>query len=141
MALLNYTTTVPAQRTVGQVQELLVRAGASSLSMRIADDGYIDGLTFVVDTNYGKRAFTLPVNADAVERVMRRDAKVPQRLKNTAQARRVAWRILKDWVEAQLAIIETEMATLDQVMLPYMEGDDGMTVYELYVGQQRALNA
>jgi hypothetical protein len=42
-------------------------------------------------------------------------------------------------VEAQLAIIRTEMVTLDQVMLPYMRGDSGQTMYELYVNQQLAL--
>ena len=31
------------------------------------------------------------------------------------------------------------MVTLDQVMLPYMQGDNGQTVYELYRDQQLAL--
>jgi hypothetical protein len=45
---------------------------------------------------------------------------------------RVAWRILGDWIAAQAAIIETEMVTLPQVMLPYMRTDDGSTVFERY---------
>ena len=65
--------------------------------------------------------------------------KIEAKLKTLEQAQRVAWRIVKDWLEAQLAIIETEMVTLDQVMLPYMQGDNGQTVYELYRDQQLAL--
>ncbi len=51
----------------------------------------------------------------------------------------MAWRILKHWAKAQLAIIRTDIVTLDQVMLPYMRGDDGRTVYDLYRDQQLAL--
>ena len=52
---------------------------------------------------------------------------------------RVAWRILKDWVAAQLAIVETEMVSLDEVMLPYLRSDDGRTLYELFTERQLAL--
>jgi hypothetical protein len=50
-----------------------------------------------------------------------------------AQASRVAWRIIKDWVDAQLAIIETEMVTLEQVFLPYMQVKDNKTLYEVMI--------
>lgn len=48
----------------------------------------------------------------------------------TAQAARVGWRILKDWIEAQLALIETGMVTIEQVFLPYVQNDKGQTLYE-----------
>lgn len=48
------------------------------------------------------------------------------------QAARVAWRIAKDWLEAQAALIDAEMALLDEVMLPYMLGDRGQTVYDIF---------
>lgn len=140
MSLLNYTTKVPVQRTVGQVQELLVRAGATSITARYEAADTV-GLTFVVDTEYGRRAFSLPVDGRAVYDVMRADTKVPRSLKTIEQAQRVAWRITKDWVEAQLAIIATRMVTLDQVMFPYMEDVDGRTVFDLYVKQQLVLES
>lgn len=56
-------------------------------------------------------------------------------------ARRVAWRILKDWIEAQAAIIEAGMATFDDVLLPYMLAPGGQTVYELYADRRLALPA
>jgi hypothetical protein len=37
--LLNYTTTVPAPRTVGEVQALLVEAGARSILLEYDGDG------------------------------------------------------------------------------------------------------
>jgi hypothetical protein len=63
-------------------------------------------------------------------------------------ARKVAWRIIKDWVAAQLALIEAEQATLAQVFLPYcvMQHGDGIseavTMYDRFleeVSNQRQL--
>lgn len=139
MPLLNYTTSVPVSRSIGQVQELLVKGGARAL-MSEYDAGKITGLSFAIDTPYGVQHFKLPVHADKVHAVLSRwDSKVPPRYQSKEHAERVAWRILKDWLEAQLAIIETEMVTFDQVMLPYMQAQGGQSVYELVVDQQRAL--
>jgi hypothetical protein len=140
VALLNYTSTVPVGRTIGQVQGLLVEAGARQVMTSYDDFGRATGIGFTVQTAHGPRTFMLPVNSDRVEVVLKRD-KVPPRYSTPEHAERVAWRIVKAWVEAQLAIIRTEMVTLDQVMLPYMRGDDGRTVYELYVDRQLALPA
>lgn len=46
------------------------------------------------------------------------------------QAVRTAWRIVKDWVEAQMALVETQMVTTGQVFLPYMVLRDGKTLSE-----------
>lgn len=140
MPLLNYTTEVPVGRTLGQVQGLLVEAGARSVMTNYDDVGRALGIAFSVQTAYGLRSFMLPVHASSVETVLRRD-KVPPRYQTPQHAERVAWRIIKDWLEAQLAIIRTEMVTLDQVMLPYMHDDSGVTVYELYRDRQLALPA
>lgn len=136
--LLNYTTTVPAGRTIGQVQGLLVEAGARQVMTEYDDVGRALGIAFAVHTANGVRTFVLPVDSERVLKVLVRDG-VPPRYATPEHGERVAWRIVKDWVEAQLAIIRTEMVTLDQVMLPYMRGGDGRTVYELYLDQQLAL--
>jgi hypothetical protein len=36
-------------------------------------------------------------------------------------ARRVAWRILRNWTEAQLALIEVGMVKVHEVFLPWMQ--------------------
>jgi hypothetical protein len=134
VALLNYTTEIDAAKTAGQVQTLLAKAGARAVAMEF-DDGEPVAIAFTAATAFGPREFTLPIHADKVLAVLRRD-RVQARYQTGEQARRVAWRIVKDWVEAQLAIIRTEMVTLDQVMLPYMRNGDG-TVYEQFAETQR----
>ncbi len=84
---------------------------------------------------HGVMTFRLPANIDGVLNAMKRNSKVPRRMVCQEQAARVAWRIVKDWVEAQIAIIEAEMATLPQVFLPYAQTDNGQTVYERFEKQ------
>ena len=56
------------------------------------------------------------------------------------QAIRTSWRILKDWVEAQMALLETDMVTMDEIFLPYMLSG-GQTFYQaLVAGEFKALS-
>jgi len=142
MSLLNYTTTIKATKTAHEVTQILVKGGARQIMSEFDSEGTPSGITFSIQTPEGVRGFTLPVNAKPVEMVMRKDSKIPQRLKTSEQAHNVAWRIMKDWVEAQMALVETQMVTFDQVMLPYMRTVQGGTFYDAYlngVGTQAAL--
>lgn len=137
MALLNYTTVVPVTRTIGIIQKLLVEAGAESITGVYAGGNPV-GLSFTIQSALGRRGYTLPVQAAAVEKILADDPGMARRYKTPEHAHRVAWRIVKDWLEAQLALVAAEMVALDQVMLPYMHtDDDGTTVYALYQEQAR----
>jgi len=142
MPLLNYTTSVASDRTIMQVQQKLARAGARQVMTEYGPGGAAVGIAFAIETPHGERRYHLPADVAAVAQVMRADSDVPNRLRSPEQAERVAWRIIKDWLEAQLAIVETQMVSFDQVMLPYMAaGPNGTTVYDLYLQEQLALPA
>lgn len=131
MPIKNYSTTVPAAQSVAEIVGALAAHGATRIQQDY-DAGKPVSIAFVIDTPAGLRAFRLPSSADRVKAVMSR-----QKVKtDDAQAERVAWRILRDWVMAQMAILETEMVAIDQIMLPYMVDDQGHTVYELYQSRQ-----
>lgn len=123
----NYTTTVTARKSIEEIQHILVKHGAKHILTDYEGEEPV-GLAFMIPTAYGDAGFKLPANIDAVQRVLKR-----QRVRSYIErqmATRVAWRILKDWVRAQAAIIETEMVTIDQVFLPYMETGAGKTLYQ-----------
>jgi hypothetical protein len=42
----------------------------------------------------------------------------------------ITWRILKDWTEAQLALIETGMVSVEQIFLPFAQSENGETLFE-----------
>lgn len=132
MPLLNYTTKVNVYATLGEIQGILVKHGAKKIMQDYDDSGHIVALTFGVDTPAGPRGIRLPANVDAVHTVLAK-----QKVKcDREQAERVAWRIVKDWVEAQMAILESEMVQMDQIFLPYMVNDKGQTVFEVYRNNQ-----
>lgn len=130
MAILNYTTQIDPHKTVGEIQRILVRHGARNIAVDYDDAGNPAALSFLVEVRDEWINFRLPSNYNGVRRAMDRDRSVPKRLKTDAQAVRVAWRIVKDWTEAQLAIIEAGLATLPEVFLPYAVAADGRTFFQ-----------
>ena len=146
---LNWTTTIPVHQTVAECQSILAQAGASSASVHF-DGGQPAGLSFSLKTPHGQRNFTLPVNIEGVQRVLaqankegklRSDGHRNARLEGPEHAARVAWRVVKDWLEANLALIAANMATIDEVMLPYLHiqvGGEEKTLFEHYKAQERA---
>ena len=78
------------------------------------------------------------VVADGVLAAMKADPNVRASFCTPVQARKVAWRITKDWVEAQIAIVEAQLATLDQVMLPHLMVEGQRTLYAVYKDREQA---
>ena len=135
MPLLNYTTKVDVYTTMGAIQRQLVKHGAKKIMQDYDNNGHIAALTFLIDTPAGMRGIRLPANVDKVHTVLHR-----QKVKcDREQAERVAWRIVKDWVEAQMAILESEMVQMDEIFLPYMVNNNGQTFFEAYRNNQLML--
>lgn len=129
MPIKNYTTQVSVDKTLAEIQGALRMAGASAVMVTYGDGGEVDSVSFKLRMPKGEIAFRLPGRADAVLRVLERQ-NVEKRFRNREQASRVAWRIVKDWITAQLALVQAEVASLPEVFLPYAEAGGGQTLYE-----------
>lgn len=75
--------------------------------------------------------FRLPCKVDGVLAALKKE-KVQASYCNRDQARRVAWRIVKDWIEAQLALHRAGQAELDEIFMPYALAPDGRTAYQMF---------
>ena len=132
MAILNYTTTVDSFKTVSEIEHILVKHNAKSI-MKNYDGESITGLSFLIDTGVQQIPVRLPVRVDECLEVLKKEKKNSPRsnIKATMeQAERVAWRILKDWVEAQMALLDIQMVRFEEIFLPYIETGNGQTIYE-----------
>lgn len=132
-ALKNYTTKIDPMRTAAEIDYILASNGATAIQKDITN-GQITALRFTVQTSLGLIPIQLPVNVEAVQQILKkmREQKVRTNIDySKEQAARVAWRCLKSWVEAQMALIQIGMATMDQVFLPYVLNDEGKTLYEV----------
>lgn len=130
MPILNYTTKISPNKTIGEIQEVLVAHGAKKIVCDYADDGTLSAVTFGLFMTDTMTFFSLPANYDGVLKAMAKDRKIPRSLITREQAVRIAWRILKDWIEAQCAIIEAGLAEMPEVFLPYAVTKTGNTLYK-----------
>ena len=138
MPILNYTTSVPVSRTVSQIQAKLVEHGARAVMMEYDDRGRIEALAFKVNTVKGDLPIRLPIDTKATLRVLQRqhyNREIPGRYANEDHAYRVAWRIIKDWIEAQMSLLETEMVRMEEIFLPYVITGSGETIYQVMAGK------
>ena len=136
----NYTTKIDSRTTVNEIEEILAKHGAVGVHKSFNPiDATIDAVMFSIDTDRGPTVFKLPCEYKKLHkklRELRRSGKVTRitwkSLENFEHAKNVAWRIIKDWVDAQLALISIEMVSLDQVFLPYAYSmEKQKTLYEM----------
>lgn len=130
MPIMNYTTKIDAHRTVGEIQRTLAKIGASNVSVDYSD-GEPASLLFLLNLKDKYFSFRMPANWRGIYTLLVNDSMVAKALKTELQARNVAWRILQDWVESQLALIEAQLATPVEIFLPYLVAKDGLTLYQL----------
>jgi hypothetical protein len=138
MAILNYTTKIDSFKTIGEITKCLVSHGASKI---VTDyQGMVpSAITFSLMIGDKPVYYSLPANYSGVLRAMELN-KVSKSFCNQEQAVRVSWRIIKDWVEAQMAIVEAQLADVSEVFLPYAIMATGNTLYQdIQLGNQLKL--
>ena len=131
MAILNYTTTIDAYKTVSEIERILVKHNAKSI-LKNYEGEEINAMSFMIETSNGLIPVKLPVKTNEVL-ILLKEAKEKgnKNVKATKeQAERVAWRGLKDWIESQMALLDINMVKLEEIFLPYIVDDKGITIYE-----------
>ena len=139
MPILNYTTTISAHKTVGEIVEILARSGAMAVSIDYDTHGQPDALMFLLKVRDTPVSFRLPSRWQGVYKRLLDDPKVTKAQRSEEQARRVSWRIVKDWCEVQLTIVDAGQAMLAEVFLPYAVTQSGATVYQIFESNQKLL--
>lgn len=128
MAILNYTTQIDTHKTAGEIQLMLAASGALAVMCEFEGKD-VAAISFRADLNGQILSFRLPINCEGVYRNLKANRNIRSRYKNMDQAKRTAWRIVKDWIAAQLALVEAEQAELSEVFFPYLQDNTGVTVY------------
>lgn len=123
----NYTSRVEAEESIADIEQVLIRAGARSISKEYLN-GQATALNFVImcpETN-APLGVRLPADQESVFQVLKKNRNPRARKsrnweeKLREQARRTAWRLMFDWAAVQMSLIEMKQAELMQVFLPYL---------------------
>lgn len=127
MAIKNYTTKVDVYTSIGEIQGALAKFGAKKVMVDY-EKGKPISVTFALEGTFGLKGFYIPAPVEGTLRVFQK-----QKLKaSPEQAEMTAWRNARDWVLAQLALVECCDVPVEQVFLPYLTNRDGQTLYEAY---------
>lgn len=140
MALLNYTTKIDAAKTVGEIQKILMASGCRKIMIENDAEQNVTSISFSTIVHNVPIVFSLPCNWEGVLGVMTADKTIGKGFKNKGQAIRVTWRIIKDWVAAQLALIQAGQAKVEEVYLPYAISKNGKSIRENILAEAQIHN-
>lgn len=125
------TTQKDPSETAGEIQKFLKDYGLSRFMLNYKN-GDIAGVVFAIDINGKEIPYKMPCNHLPLWKMAQ--ARETKYIKTEDQARRVAWRQVLKWIQAQMALIETGIVKLEEVFLPYMIVDNKkeLTVFDKY---------
>ena len=139
----NYTTGIEVEKTVMEIEQILAQNKATRIIKDYDGEGNITAVSFGLVVTIGKLGKTqmmpvkLPANVERVNQViiqMQRSKEIPNvaKFREMDHARRVAWRNIKDWLLAQMALVKAEQTEIPQIFLPYAYNDKlGKTFFEM----------
>src|SRR5712691_12014786 len=129
MPIKNYTTTVPANRSIAEIQDALVKHESTGALYKYEQGtGRIEALQFLLLVKNKYVSFSLQVHWRKFQRVL--ELQQVRRYDKEEYVYRVAWRNIRDWIMAQLALYETEIVDMPQIFLPFATDAKGQTLYE-----------
>lgn len=129
----NYTSIVPADQSILQIERKLVEFGAMDI-MKKYNDGQVQSLSFRIIQNGQPLSFQLPVKIEPVIALFKKAAKNSLTAKQLdtirQQATRTAWKNMHDWIIIQLTMIHLEQLDPVEVFMSQMLTAPGQTLYE-----------
>jgi hypothetical protein len=143
MAVKNITTGIGADKTIMELEQILSKFGAKAI-LKEYDGESVKAISFYMIEGDRKIPFRLPMSLEKMRKVIMmavEERKLPSRFLNeplrTEQARRVGWRIIKDWVHSQLSLLEMDFASPVEIFLPYAYNVfKGKTLYQLFMEEK-----
>ncbi len=134
--LKNYTTTIPSEKSIMEIEQILTKFGASAILKDYNGDGSVKAISFYIVTEHGKMPFKMPMNDRQIAQYLSEQYSGYTKKENVKNdidaARRIGWRILKDWIHSQLSLINIGLAKVQEVFLPYAyDYNQEKTFYEI----------
>jgi hypothetical protein len=139
--LKNYTTIITVDESITIIRRQLSMHKAARIIFEGDDgEGNPTGISFVIKITGQPFSFRIPARfaqvKDLVEQTNKRAGVQMSIARLHEQAKRTAWANIKDWVAAQMALIDSGAVKIEEVFFPYMVDDEsGQTVFESFERQ------
>lgn len=140
MAVRNYTTTIDANKTILEVEGILLKFGAQGIYKEYQGTK-VNSITFFINKNGQRIPFKIPMSIEKSRRVVEnavKEGKLPRKFLQeplrSDQGERIAWRIIKDWIDSQLSLLEMHFADAIEILLPYAYNPvEDKTMYQRFM--------
>jgi len=123
MAIKNYTSQQSAMRSICLIEAKLAAKGANQIVKFYDGFGGVESIAFMIKIDGHEMPFKLPAKVDECKKILKAKVKRPNTTiykRIAAQAERTAWKIILDWVDVQMTMIELSQAEFMQVFMPYL---------------------
>lgn len=140
MFLKNYTSDVPVSQTIARIETVLLRAGVSTIAKEYGPNQQTVAVTFSIAASADKPMLSVRMPADvaAAQNALWLDYVDGEKLSSDGnsvwynarkkktrkdfleQGERTAWKLVQDWIEVQISMIQLHQADVVQVFLPYI---------------------
>lgn len=144
MILKNYTTNKDYLRTIGEIEQMLSKIGARKIMKEYNEQGEVFALSFTILYKEQEIPIRLPARIERIPSALRHHynnnkettssqrSLLKQAMQDTNRARNIGWRILQDWLEATLSIMQLDQINMLEALLPFTQwGKEGKTLYDL----------
>jgi hypothetical protein len=130
----NYTSGVPASRSIAMIEQMLVDNGATNVVKQYDDTKRCCAIIFQIPSNGQIFPIALRARISDVAKELRKAVKRPRpdtEARIREQAERCAWKIEYDWCAIQFTKIHLGKAEFLEVFLPYIfDPSKGSSFYE-----------
>jgi len=147
MFLKNYTSEVPVSQTIYRIEQVLIKCRVTGITKEYNPQGQVAAIIFQFPGPTGQElTVRLPADKEKAlealwlnyadgeklsadgQRLAYSPYKKKKRSDFAQQAERTAWKIVQDWVEVQMSMIQMNQADQLEVFLPYI-WDGERTIY------------
>lgn len=146
--LKNYTSNVPVSQTIYRIEQTLIKCGVLGITKEYGPEGEVSAVRFHIPIMGKEATIRLPADKEKAQDALWLDyadgaeltpdgksmafdwnnRKRKKRADFSDQAERTAWKIIQDWIECQMSMIQMQQAETAEVFMPYI-WDGRATIY------------
>jgi hypothetical protein len=131
----NYTSSVNSDKSILEIERILIDMGARNIAKEYDGFGNVSAVSFSIPNKDSNIPFRLPGKIEPIKKLFLQQYKRPSQVQMKQcedQARRTAWRNVKEWVQLQHTMIKLEQVEFMEVFMPYMYNmSQGKTIFEI----------
>lgn len=130
----NYTSQIAMEASVSRIERLLVRSGGNNILKGYDKDRELESLQFSMLINGNTVLFKIQAHRDVISKLMLAEYTRPTAKSHeiiAEQSGRTAWKIISDWVEIQLTMVQLEQMEMAEAFMTKTLNSKGQTFFEV----------